>query len=203
VTAVFSQGETMTTSVSPTKDNPIVAVDGAFSVWNKDGTGEERITFTALLVRIGIRSLDSGRESFATQFSVSEERVKQMEELNAISAKVAAIRNAFSSDAKSSDACGKTDESNAISALMTNFNAKYPNNQLAGDKSANYTKAQIMTLESNIQSLSGTLTTQSEQQTTRTNQAMNRSSNFLQQLQTMMQAAKDALATAARTGSAG
>jgi hypothetical protein len=86
---------------------------------------------------------------------------------------------------------------------MTAFNAKYPNNQLAGEQSSNYTRAQIMTLESNIQSLSSTLSTQSEQQSTRTTQAMNRSSNFLQQLQPMMQAAKESLATAARTGSAG
>jgi hypothetical protein len=191
-------------SVTPTTANPIVAVDGGFKVLNKAGKVES-LSFTALLVRIGIRSLDTGRESFSSQFSLSQERVKQMEELNAISAKVSAIRNAFASDAKSGDTSGDTANGAAIKSLMAAFNAKYPNNQLAGATPGDnkFTKAQIMTLESNIQSLTSTLSSQSEQQTTRTNQAMNRSSNFLQQLQTMMQAAKDAQATAARTGSAG
>jgi hypothetical protein len=194
----------MADSVTATAANPIVAKDGGFEVLNKDGKTTEKITFTALLVRIGIRSLDTGRESFAAQFTLSQERVKQMEELNAISDMVSNFRNnAFASDAKSTAASGWPSDSSKLTNLINAFNAKYPNNQIAGGTSSNFTKGQIMTLESNVQSLSSTLSTQSEQQTTRTNQAMNRSSNFLQQLQTMMQAAKDALATAARTGSAG
>ena len=192
------------TPVTATATNPIVALDGGFEVLNKDGKTKEKITFTALLVRIGIRSLDTSRGSFAAQFTLSQERVKQMEELNAISAMVSNFRNnAFASDAKSDAKSGWTSDSTKLKDLIKAFNDKYPNNKLDGTTSDDFTKGQIMTLESNIQSLSSTLSTQSEQQTTRTNQAMNRSSNFLQQLQTMMQAAKDSLATAARTGSAG
>ena len=194
----------MADSVTATAANPIVAKDGGFEVLNKDGKTTEKITFTALLVRIGIRSLDTGRESFATQFTLSQERVKQMEELNAISGMVADFNNNFgSNDAGGTTLSGWEGKTTALKDLIKNFNDKYPNNQLASEKPGNFTRAQIKTMESNIQSLSSTLASQSEQQSTRTTQAMNRSSNFLQQLQTMMQAAKESLATAARTGSAG
>ena len=127
-----------------------------------------------------------------------------MEELNAISGMVADFNNNFgSNDAGGTTLSGWEGKTTALKDLIKNFNDKYPNNQLASEKPGNFTRAQIKTMESNIQSLSSTLASQSEQQSTRTTQAMNRSSNFLQQLQTMMQAAKESLATAARTGSAG
>jgi hypothetical protein len=58
----------------------------------------------------------------------------------------------------------------------------------------------VEALSSNAQTVSSTLSSENEQQSMRTNQAMNRSSGFLQQLQTMMQSAKDALQAAAKSG---
>jgi hypothetical protein len=60
----------------------------------------------------------------------------------------------------------------------------------------------LQSLLSNMQTAQSTLSSENEQQSMRTNQAMNRSSGFLQQLQNMVQAAKESLQAASRAGGA-
>ena len=58
----------------------------------------------------------------------------------------------------------------------------------------------VQNILSNMQTAQSTLSSENEQQSMRTNQAMNRSSGFLQQLQNMMQTAKEALQAASKAG---
>jgi hypothetical protein len=105
---------------------------------------------------------------------------------------------------------------------IVDFNKKYPNSKIGVEDNyfswndehkdqttGHYVKDSgyfsmyrkgVEALSSNAQTVSSTLSSENEQQSMRTNQAMNRSSGFLQQLQTMMQSAKDALQAAAKSG---
>ena len=88
---------------------------------------------------------------------------------------------------------------------LTDDMAKYlKNNPSLGLSGQTYkiTKENVNNLITQMQTCQSTLSSENEQQSMRTNQAMNRSSGFLQQLQGLMQTAKEALQAASKAGAA-
>jgi hypothetical protein len=191
---------------------------------------KKTVTFMHLMIYLGLETLKQSRSAFQTQFTKAQEKVNIMKELNEITQLINSGKAALPSNdkQKSDDMTGYGFASDCVTLWnsIADFNKKYPNSKIGVEKDyfvwndgdygegvdANghyiqgtagcfdiYRKG-IEALSSNAQTVSSTLSSENEQQSMRTNQAMNRSSGFLQQLQTMMQSAKDALQAAAKSG---
>lgn len=190
--------------VTPTKDNTIIAADGFFYVYQGEGKDPVQMSFMSLMIELGLYALKNSRDAFQVQFERAEEKVRCMEALNTVIQKINNIKTQFKDDAKGDANANASDLRSSIDA----FNRKYPSSQITynsdffSDSNKKVTKKGVETLNSNCQTLQSTLSSENEQQSMRTNQAMNRSSGFLQQLQSMMQSAREALMASAKTGGA-
>ena len=298
------------TSVTP----PVIsAVGGNFQVTemvdNKQVTNT--LSFASLLIRFGLKSMESSRAAFSTQYTIASDKVKIMQELNNLMQLVNNFKAKFTDkDGKDTKKMMDLDLSKQLAAFMK----KYPGlltftemtalgglseaegktllntlntrqttkksekdaayNQLSksekayvdtspafrtmmkeptsdaykkwealdtecttiknsideltkktkeggevtlSEETAKYlkdnsiytlgtkyeiTKENVNILTSQMQTAQSTLSSENEQQSMRTNQAMNRSSGFLQQLQGLMQSAKEALQAASKAGAA-
>ncbi len=188
-------------NVNPTSTNPVVSAGGNFQVNEKTKDGKfVTLSFTSLLIWAGLKSLEGSRAAFNTQFSIAQDKVKIMQELNSLMQLANAEKAKFKSDAKSDD---KITIGTDFENLEYSFIRKYPNLIKTGAGVGNHqvTNGNLQAFINNLQTAQSTLSSENEQQSMRTNQAMNRSSGFLQQLQSMMQTAKEALQAASKAGS--
>lgn len=238
----------MSDVAAPTKDNPIVAAEGAFFVYNAENAKVPvKLTFMSLMIELGLFTLQNSRNAFQTQFERAQEKVNCMQALNDLVKTINSLKANFpdNKDLKSDDMVF----SDKLYDQIRDYNRKYPNSTLsfgdnvfskwsatAGDavggkkighnsdmplvitkseynkiKDGDWSscsstgktlvsKSGLESLSSNAQTAQSTLSSENEQQNMRTNQAMNRSSGFLQQLQAMMQTAKEAQQAATKTG---
>jgi hypothetical protein len=190
---------------------------------------QKTVTFMHLMIYIGLETLRQSRSAFQTQFDRAQDKVNILKELNEITQLINTMKSYLpSGDKQKSDDKTKEDGSASCAKLynaITKFNKRYPSSQIGCEDSYfnkdkdlitdpetgdvkvviidtyfNMYRKGVEALSSNAQTVSSTLSSENEQQSMRTNQAMNRSSGFLQQLQTMMQAAKDSLQAAAKSG---
>lgn len=179
-----------------------------FTLSDDSGDQKKALTFSAILLEFGLSALQGSRGAFQTQFDLAQEKVDCMEALNNLMQRINKIKTQFASDAKG-DATAIHWDSNTpgtnLQIEVDKFNKNYPNYKLNATFVTNtdqplITKANLEALASNAQAMQSTLSSENEQQSMRTNQAMNRSSGYLQQLQSMMQSAKEALQAAGKAG---
>jgi hypothetical protein len=189
---------------------------------------KQTVTFMHLMIYIGLETLKQSRSAFQTQFDRAQDKVNILKELNEITQLINTAKTHLPQEdkPKSDDTTNKAGAKTSVELYekLFVFNKKYPNSKVNMSNCFNWDdeteengkvvpkkpdkydgyfsifRKGVETLSSNAQAVSSTLSSESEQQSMRTNQAMNRSSGFLQQLQTMMQSAKDALQAAAKSG---
>ncbi len=83
-----------------TNSGSVQSTGGFFTmdgVTNTDGT-PKKLTFTGLMLQLGLDALEQSRGAFAAQFELAQALVKQMEELNNIVQQVNALKNLFPDD---------------------------------------------------------------------------------------------------------
>jgi hypothetical protein len=185
----------------------VQSTGGNFAVTYADGSKKE-LCFASLMIEIGIMGLTANQQAFETQMKQAEALVQAMEKLNAIVQKAGILKAGFAADAKSdavlSAADGALGVDELYNMLYNEFNLNYPAFATKADfgykNGPTITRGSLETLISNLQTSQSLLASFNEQQGTRTSQAMSRSSGFLQQLQTAMQTAKEAMAAAAKSG---
>jgi arginyl-tRNA synthetase len=180
----------------------VTVVNGMFQVKDSDGSTRS-LSFASLMIDMGVRALTANQQAFETQLAQAQSLVDCMQELNAIMQAANSIKGQGDSDTKYYGDPGRKEDS--LASRLDAFNKKYPSFNVSyttyDGNSTIYTKQQLETLISNLQTTQSLVSSFNEQQGTRTSQAMSRSSGFLQQLQTAMQTAKEALAAAAKAGS--
>lgn len=181
----------------------------SFTVASEKST-KAQYSFSAIMLKLGLRALQGSQETFQAQFTRAQEMVKCMEELNALMQSMNTLKAKFGNDPKADTRT--TDENDALQKSINAFNKKYPSCAIEkGQTFLNYDKDKNLihnqvnysgfsAMMSNIQTIQSTLSSQNEQQSMRTNQAMSRASGYLQQLQSILQAAKEGLQAAAKAG---
>ncbi|MDR2161744.1 MAG: hypothetical protein LBO77_06370 [Desulfovibrio sp.] len=183
----------------------VQAAGGNFVLTGTDGK-QTTLCFASLMIELGVRNLTANQQAFETQMARSQSLVDAMQELNEIMQAAGLIKAKFSSESKAESVHG----GQAVADLYTKleaFNRNYPDFKVEANivtssitNLIGINKGDTETLISNLQTSQSLLSSFNEQQGTRTSQAMSRSTGFLQQLQTAMQTAKEALLAAAKTG---
>ncbi len=203
----------MSTTLTP----PVTVQNGKFITQIPDSNGTNKNTelnFASMLLFFGIKALQQNRATFTSQYAVAQQRVDLMKTLNEVSQLVAKYKK-FPDDAKRDTMCIygiKKEDIDKIKEGVQKLQAAGVINKGftvdsttieqkgSGEKLDYITKEVFSSLEAILQTAQSTLASQNEQQSMRTNQAMNRSSGHLQQLQNLMQTAKESMQAAARAG---
>ncbi|MDR2801522.1 MAG: hypothetical protein LBB52_09730 [Desulfovibrio sp.] len=187
--------------MSQIQNNPgVQAAGGKFVLTGTDGV-QTTLCFASLMIELGVMNLTANQQAFETQMARSQSLVDAMQELNEIMQLAGNIKAKFTSESKTETLFTGQDVID-LKAKLNAFNKNYPDFKVEANFQNNnsISKANTETLISNLQTSQSLLSSFNEQQGTRTSQAMSRSTGFLQQLQTAMQTAKEAMMAAARTG---
>lgn len=95
------------------------ATSGNFVITGADGRAST-LSFSELLLSMGMQSLDVTRNTFNTQYAIAQERVNSMKELNDLVQAMNLYKNDFKSDGKVTDAVKKRN-GDLYKTLMSNL----------------------------------------------------------------------------------
>ena len=185
----------------PTTTGSVTAVGGNFQVKDEQGK-TSTLSFASLLIKMGMQAMENSRGAFNSQYMIAQNKVEIMKQLNDLMVKLNTVKTEFKAEDKG-DAVKAINP--ALCKEIQDFITKFPgvlSKGLTINSKNEVSKQNLDIFISNMQTGQSTLSSENEQQSMRTNQAMNRSSGFLQQLQGIMQTAKEALQAAAKTGNA-
>lgn len=171
---------------------------GHFQIKQGDKTYD--LSFAGLMIEMGLVALQQSREAFTYQFNAADNLLTAMRELNAVMASLNKIKESFANDAKPGDT-KKEKDAVSYKDLMA-FNAKYPslkiNITIGSD--GTYSRSAVNTDINTIKDMQSSISSLSEQQNSRTTQANSRVTGWLQQIQSLLQSAKDAQQAAGKSG---
>lgn len=180
--------------------------------------GDAKLTFADLVMLVGLNSLKSQDKTFETMFKESQERSECMNLLNDCIQMLNTYKDNFDKDGKAIDKGGYTGSSDNLVGLtnadkekwLSVYKPKLADSGLVKDKEADqaacmgigsdalFTKKELDNFLENAKLAQSNMSSTNEQQMMKTNQAATKRSTILQQLQTLLSAAKDASSAAAR-----
>lgn len=202
----------MTTTTGVTASNVQSVDTGFFQV------GDQKLTFSDLVMLIGLNSLQAQDKTFETMFKEAQERTGTMNKLNDCLQMLNKYKNYFDKDGKVTGEPSGTKVNDKALRLTTEDMAKWKNDYLPSlvdsgivkdgtGSSSNvmgigrdgiFVKKELDTFLENAKLAQSNMSSTNEQQMMKTNQAATKRSTILQQLQTLLSAAKDAMSASAR-----
>lgn len=180
--------------------------------------GNAKLTFADLVMLIGKNSLKAQDKTFETMFKESQERTNCMNKLNDCIQMLNTYKDNFDKDGKAIDKGSYTGSSDELVGLSNADKEKWLSvykptlvdsgiiKDKESDQAANmgigsdgiFTKKELDNFLENAKLGQSNMSSTNEQQMMKTNQAATKRSTVLQQLQTLLAAAKDASNAAAR-----
>ena len=170
----------------------------------------QNLTFADLVMLIGFNSLEAQDKTFETMFKEAQDRTNQMNKVNDCIQMLNNYKDNFDKDGKVLDKGGYTGSDSKCVGLSAADSQKWINEYKPalvasglitdpgiGDDSAFY-KSELDGFLENAKLAQSNLSSANEQQMMKTNQAATKRSTILQQLQTLLGAAKDAMSASAR-----
>ena len=178
----------------------------------------QNLTFADLVMLIGFNSLEAQDKTFETMFKEAQERTNQMNKVNDCIQMLNNYKDNFDKDGNVTDKGGYTGGNSTYVGLSTadaklwndNYYPALVKSGLIKDKDAGqqdvcgigtdavFTKKELDNFLENAKLAQSNLSSANEQQMMKTNQAATKRSTILQQLQTLLGAAKDAMSASAR-----
>ena len=112
-------------NVTPSATNPVISAGGNFQINEKTADGRfVTLSFASLLIWAGLKSLEGSRAAFNTQFTIAQNKVGVMQELNNLMQLANNLKALFTSgDNSDAKKLMSPEFAKALDELM----AKYPN----------------------------------------------------------------------------